>query len=69
MDPQIISQNGAARFRIIFNALYCGKFESTLSYTINGVHTFHLLVEADVELVSLNISKNSLKMAYLDDIN
>lgn len=30
---------------------------------------FQLLIEADVELVSLNISKNSLKMAYLDDIN
>jgi hypothetical protein len=33
------------------------------------MHTFQLLLEADVELVSLSISKNSLKMIYLDDVN
>jgi len=68
-QPQIISPNGVAKFKIIFNALSCGKYSTTLSYTINKMHTFQLLLEADVELVSLSISKNSLKMIYLDDVN
>ena len=53
---------------MVFNAQSCGKFECTLSYTINGAHCFQLLVEAEVELVSLSISKTSLKMGYLDDV-
>lgn len=64
----MIGQNGAARLRVAFNAQSCGKFECTLSYTINGAHSFQLLVEAEVELVVLNISKTSLRMGYLDDI-
>jgi hypothetical protein len=67
-EPQVIGQNGAARLKVVFSAQSCGKFESTLSYTINGVHCFQLLVEAEVELVSLSISKTSLRMAYLDDV-
>lgn len=32
------------------------------------MHCFQLLVEAEVELVSLTISKTSLRMGYLDDV-
>lgn len=66
-EPQIIPSKGAGKFKIALRALICGKFETTLSYSINKNHIFQLLVSADIELVSLILSKTILKMNYEND--
>jgi len=47
-EPQIIPAQSAGRFKIAFQALLCGKFETILSYIINSTHNFQLLVSAEV---------------------
>ena len=63
-EPQIVPAQAAGRFKIKINALVCGKFENILTYTLNNMHSFQLLVTAEVELVTLFPSKNCLKMIY-----
>jgi hypothetical protein len=67
-QPQVIVSGGQGKFKIAFSALQCGKFEALIPYSINQIHTFQLLVEADIELVALTINKPCLKMGYLDDM-
>ena len=66
-EPQIVPAQAAGRFKIIFNASTCGKFETVLNYTLNNIHSFQLLVTAEVELVTLIPSKNYLKMSFEDE--
>lgn len=65
---QIISSHSLATFGINLFAKECGKFEKAITYTINKVHEFQFLVEAEIELAALTINKNVLKMSYLDDL-
>lgn len=68
-QQQIIQANSFARFRIVLEGLYCGRIDQIINYSINGQHNFQLLVEAEVELVALQISKPNLKLSYSDEVS
>lgn len=56
-----------SKFKIVLFPKSCGEFESLIDYTINSVHHFRFLVQAEIELVTLNLSKFNLKLNYQDD--
>ena len=68
-QAQILPGKTKCKFEVALWPKEIGHFESLVEYCINTSHFFKFLVQAEVELVTLNISKHNLKMAYQDDSN
>ncbi|XP_067848879.1 cilia- and flagella-associated protein 47-like [Heptranchias perlo] len=57
---QVIPPMSAAYLPLIFESTLLGVFQKSITYTINNIHTGHVLVLAKVVCVALELSSNEL---------
>ncbi|CAD8106047.1 unnamed protein product [Paramecium primaurelia] len=67
MKPQIIPSGQTAGFDICICSKQLGMFKSHLKYIINEKHIFELQVQAMVEKVFLEMSRQQLKLSFTED--
>ncbi|XP_067896652.1 cilia- and flagella-associated protein 47-like isoform X2 [Heterodontus francisci] len=57
---QVVPPMSAAYLPIIFESSSEGVFQKSITYTVNNIHTGHVLVVADVVCVALELATNEL---------
>uniref|UniRef100_H2YRU5 HYDIN/VesB/CFA65-like Ig-like domain-containing protein n=1 Tax=Ciona savignyi TaxID=51511 RepID=H2YRU5_CIOSA len=60
---QVIPAQSKAQFTLVFESNSQGKFQRSISYTVNSQHESHVLVLADVVPVALELSSEYLELS------
>jgi hypothetical protein len=66
-SSQVIPPGATAGFDVIFCSTLPQIFYNTITYTINGYHTYIITVNAEVTPITLELSKDQLYFRFAPD--
>ena len=66
-QSQVIPPGATAGFDVVFSSTVPQIFYNTISYNINGYHTYIITISAEVTPITLELSKDQLQFKFAPD--